>query len=286
MSRITHDECSFNGLTWMPDGRNIVYSSRRKGPFMLWRVAASGSGSPEQISAADDASFPKASRGPGGTVRIVFEQHVRNSNIWRRRLAGNASDAVATTGDRLIASTRLDSSPQFSPDGRRIAFATDRTGYQEIWSSDADGNNQAAVTNLRAQSTGSPRWSPDGNRIAFDVLSTKGRAIYLVDMRGGPPQQWTPWGNAARPSWSRDGRWIFFGGRDPAGGTQVWKISTSSDRTIQQVTSDGGFEALRISGRALPSIIRRVPSSAIRPRMVGLAKRTTPTIPYNTAGGA
>jgi Tol biopolymer transport system component len=242
-TRITHDECSFNGLTWMPDGRSIVYSSRRRGPYILWRVDATGSGEPERMPVADDALFPKASRGPNGAVRIVFEQHVGVTNIWRQPIGSNGAGEKLPLRDRLIASTRLDTSPQFSPDGRRIVFASDRTGYDEIWVSDADGGNQAALTNLRAQNTGSPRWSPDGNRIAFDVLSKNGRAVFLVDSRGGAAQQWTPWGDAARPSWSRDGRWIFFGGSDSKGESHVWKVSTSTDRAMQQVTNEGGFEA-------------------------------------------
>src|SRR5262249_43974133 len=64
--RLTHDECPFSGFTWMPDGRSIVYSSRRRGPYMLWQVNASG-GNPEQVpSSADDERAPRAARSPSG----------------------------------------------------------------------------------------------------------------------------------------------------------------------------------------------------------------------------
>lgn len=262
--RITHDECSFNGLAWMPDGRSIVYSNQRRGPYMMWQIDSSGFGKPEEIpSSADDVRFPKARFGPSGRARIVFEQRVRSSNIWRQQLDPDRAKSSAPGPERLIASTRLDSSPQISPDGRRIVFASDRTGYDEIWIADADGGNQRALTNIRGHLTGSPRWSPDGNRVAFDAIGNKGRAVFLIDSRGGQPRQWTPWGDAARPSWSRDGRWIYYGASDSSGNSQVWKISTA-DHTIKQVTRDGGFEAYEsLDGRTLYYVsgaeLRRVP---------------------------
>ena len=241
--RLTHDECAFAGLTWMPDGNTIVYSSRRHGAYMLWQVQASG-GAPEHLpSSADDARAPRAVRGPSGKVRIVFDHGINNATIWRQpfdsELAQHGADASPV---RLIASTRLDSSPQISPDGKRIVFSSNRSGYDEIWVADADGSNQRAVTHLH-ELAGSPRWSPDGNRIAFDLMSKNGRSLFLTDANGTAAQQWTTWGDAARPSWSRDGRWIYFGATDPSGKSQVWKISTAPDRTIVQVTRDGGFEA-------------------------------------------
>jgi Tol biopolymer transport system component len=241
--RLTHDECSFAGLSWMPDGRSIVFSSRRRGAYMLWQVNSSG-GNPEQVAASGvDVRAPRAVRALSGKVRIVFDHRVNIGNIWRQQLNPQATQKRAPNpAARLIASTRLDSSPQISPDGKKIVFASDRTGYPEIWAADADGTNQRPLTHLR-ESAGSPRWSQDGNRIAFDLLTRNGRAIFLTDINGAAPQQWTQWGAAARPSWSRDGRWIYFGSDDSGGKPQVWKISTAPDRSTVQVTHDGGFEA-------------------------------------------
>ena len=241
--RLTHDETAYAGLAWMPDGRTIVFSSRRWGPYMLWQVNASG-GNPEAVpSAGDDSASPRTARGPSGKVRLVFEHRVTNASIWRQQFTADGSQTgPASAPERVIASTRVDSSPQFSPDGKRIVFASDRTGHDEIWAADADGSNQRALTHLR-QMAGSPRWAPDGNRIAFDMLGKNGRAVFLTDANGATPQQWTPWGNNSRPSWSRDGRWIYYGANDSSGETQVWKISTAPDQTIRQVTQDGGFEA-------------------------------------------
>lgn len=263
LRRLTYDECGFAGLAWLPNASGIVYSSRRHGPFMLWQVNASG-GNPEPVAASgDDARSPNVARGPSGKVRIVFDHRINIGNIWRQSLDSESRQQVPPA--RFIASTSLDSSPQISPDGKRIVFSSDRTGYDEIWVADADGANQRAVTRLREEA-GSPRWAPDSNRIAFDLLGKHGRAVFLTDIGGAAPQQWTPWGDAARPSWSRDGRWIYYGDNDRSGARQVWKISTAPDRAIVQMTHDGGFEAFESSdGRTLyytrGSELRAMPAS-------------------------
>jgi Tol biopolymer transport system component len=238
-----------SGIAWSPDGGTIVYSSRRGEQYQLWQAAADGQGSPKPIAVAgDDARFPSFSRISSGSSRLVYEQHINDSNIWRL-----TPDTAGTAGEprRLIASTRLDSSPQVSPDGRKIVFVSDRSGFGEIWTVDVDGRNPLAVTHLRGPGAGSPRWSPDSRRIAFDVTSGAGRAIFVADTGGGDPRQMTQWTRAGRPSWSRDGRWIYFGDSDSAGAGQVFRISATDEKSPEnpgerkpvQITRDGAFEA-------------------------------------------
>lgn len=85
---------------------------------------------------------------------------------------------------KWIASTKTDVNPQYSPDGQRIAFASNRTGNTEVWLCDADGGNQVQLTSFGAHSA-SPRWSPDGGRIAFDSNKEGRWQIYVVDAAGG-----------------------------------------------------------------------------------------------------
>jgi Tol biopolymer transport system component len=111
---------------------------------------------------------------------------------------------------------------------------------------------------------GSPRWSPDGRRVAFDMVSQKGRAIFVVNADGGAPRQCTEWADAGRPSWSRDGRWIYFGA-DAGGSTQVFKVPSDTRGTPSQVTRDGAFEAFEsLDGKTLFYIhdkeLRRMPT--------------------------
>ena len=143
----------------------------------------------------------------------------------------------------LLASTRNDDSPQFSPNGKRIAFASGRSGHSEIWVCDNDGLNAMQLTSFNGPDITTPRWSADGTRIAFDSNAAGGFDIWVIGANGGKPQQMTtdP-ANDGNPSWSQDGRWIYFDSTR-TGQQQVWKISSYGGEA-GQVTKDGGWAPL------------------------------------------
>jgi Tol biopolymer transport system component len=132
--------------------------------------------------------------------------------------------------------------PQFSPDGKKIAYST----FTEIWTCDADGTDGNQLTNFqlmeKGSQCGSPRWSPDGSRIAFDHINQGKLGIYVVSAKGGLARCVTPEGViAVLPSWSQDGQWVYFSS-DQKGDWQVWKVPSGGGPAIQ-VTRHGGFEA-------------------------------------------
>jgi Tol biopolymer transport system component len=143
---------------------------------------------------------------------------------------------------RLISSTRHDLAPQYSPDGRRIVFASNRSGTMEIWMCDGEGRNVNQVTFFGGPPTGSPRWSPDGRWIAFDSRPDGNPDIYVVAAEGGTPRRLTA--DAAQdivPQWSRDGRSLYFAS-NRTGSYQVWKMPAEGGDAAQ-VTRNGGFFA-------------------------------------------
>jgi Tol biopolymer transport system component len=248
-----------DGLAWTTDGRDIVFASNRTGSFLLWRVPVSG-GAPTRIDVdAQDVSGPAISRSGN---RLAWIQTSSDRNIWRVEVPGTAGQHPTPT--RLIASTATDSNPQYSPDGERIVFGSNRSGTQEIWVSDRDGRNPMRLTNIGGPSTGTPRWSPDGRQIAFDSMDGSNRDIYVVSSNGGQHHRITTEpGEDTCPSWSRDGRWIYFGsGR--SGSLQIWKMPSAGGQAIQ-VTAQGGFEGFEspdgkyfyyAKGRDVPGIWR------------------------------
>ena len=91
----------------------------------------------------------------------------------------------------MIGSTRTQNSPQFSPDGKSIAFASERSGSPEIWMCDSEGRNPIQLTSFGGPEAGTPRWSPDGKELAFDSHAKGDADIYLLSVEGGVPRRIT-----------------------------------------------------------------------------------------------
>jgi Tol biopolymer transport system component len=133
----------------------------------------------------------------------------------------------------------MESGPQFSPDGSKIAFESTRSGAYEVWMCRSDGSSLVQLTHFNSV-TGTPRWSPDGQQIAFDSGTGGNVDIYVVDSEGGSPRRLTTEPSIeAVPSWSRDGRWIYFTS-NRTGSEQVWKMPSTGGPAVQ-VTHQGGF---------------------------------------------
>ncbi len=121
--------------------------------------------------------------------------------------------AVAPTpqpATRLTFHDAFDSGPDWSPDGRRIAFASDRDGNREIYVMNADGFGVTRLT-VNDAIDSSPAWSPDGRRIAFHSTRDGNWEVYVMNADGSGVTRLT--NNDARdwhPEWSPDGRSIVF----------------------------------------------------------------------------
>src|SRR5207302_1584076 len=138
-----------------------------------------------------------------------------------------------------------DVSPQLSPNGRRIAFASSRSvDGIAIWLANADGAGLVQLTRGPENYHGSPRWSPDGRSIAFDAQSKEGLwNVKVVDSSGGQPRQLTdgPFSSTV-PSWSQDGKWIYFAS-DRGGRFEIWRAPAQGG-SAGQITRNGGYVAL------------------------------------------
>ncbi|MBI3470055.1 MAG: protein kinase, partial [Candidatus Solibacter usitatus] len=124
-----------SSAAWTPDGREIVYSFFREHGYQMWRVAASGSAKPERLEwAGNDARHPTFSRGlQGGAWRFAFVQRFLQVNLVRYAIPSTESKAV---GEPVVASTRTEQDPDYAPDGKKIAYASDQSGSYEIWVSE------------------------------------------------------------------------------------------------------------------------------------------------------
>src|SRR5215470_16274665 len=99
----------------------------------------------------------------------------------------------------------MDQSPDISPDGKKVAFASTRSGSWEIWTCEITGINCAQLTNFGRSFSRSPRWSPDGTQIVFDSRIAGNADIFVIGAGGGKPKQLTKEpSNEIFPSWSSD----------------------------------------------------------------------------------
>jgi Tol biopolymer transport system component len=172
--------------------------------------------------------------------RLVYTRTFQDTNIWRIALAEKTP-----APEKVIASPFVEKFPLYSPDGKRIAFDSDRSGTEQIWTCLADVSQCRQITTMTGRTTGLARWSPDGRQLAFDSYSENGERaqIYTVSADGGKPRMLTNDDSFNfLPSWSQDGKWVYFCSTR-GGDVQIWKVPSPGGAAVQ-VTHNGGSVAV------------------------------------------
>jgi serine/threonine protein kinase/Tol biopolymer transport system component len=108
---------------------------------------------------------------------------------------------------RILSEAGRNYGPAISPDGRYIAFHSNRTGNFQIWRANRDGTNPVQLTNTETECHW-PQFSADGKSIVFEHFKPDQKgSLWLVSVDGGTPRKLTD-GVALRPVISPDGKWI------------------------------------------------------------------------------
>ena len=227
---------------WTADWREIV--------FMLGYASSNGSLARVRVNGGPVRKIPGLgyTAGPIGIARkggrMAFARGGIDSDIWRLDTKGEE------TPRKWIASTVYDVAGEYSPDGKKIAFSSNRSGPREIWVCDADGGNALQLTHFGGPITGTARWSPDGRWIAFDsrprgtpdvfVISAEGSGLRRLTDHPDENEKTNHWG-MWQPAWSADGKWIYFSS-DRSGRFEIWRMP-SDGGPAGQVTRGGGSSA-------------------------------------------
>jgi WD40 repeat protein len=135
-TRLTSNAAGDFAPSWSPDGQRIVFRSNRDGNNEIYVMAKDGTGQTRvTVNTADDQE-PKFS---GDGTKIVFTRAFPTRQIMVVNADGTNPVQLTSAGNNFF--------PAVSPDGKRIAFVSDRDGNHEIYAMSFNGNLQARLTN-------------------------------------------------------------------------------------------------------------------------------------------
>ena len=179
---------------WFPNDRRIVYASNKLGYFNLWTqdVDANGNpvGDPVQLTTSD-ATDGEPAVSPNGK-QIAFSSNRRtaqnpNGDLEIFVMMANAPEGPNNKPQQLTNNDLSDRSPDWSPNGKKIAFSSDRTspGDHQIYTMTKAGANEQPLTPAGQLAT-EPTWSPNGKQLAYVVTDDGGDRtdIYRINADG------------------------------------------------------------------------------------------------------
>src|SRR6202795_2093992 len=226
-------------LAWSSDDKFLILSRALETGPELDELRVSD-GTIRKIALSTGGFWPTISR--DGT-KLAFSVQNSHVNIWRR-------DLLHPNGapPQMYTSTLEQNAAQYSPDGKRVAFDSARSGLWSVWMADTDGNNLVQISHEGP--AGFPRWSPDSQKIAFEMIEASGHfGVYIADISDRVARKLkTSVREASRPFWSHDGKWIYFRGyegvgrqlyRCPAEGGDATLLAASQDLRTPIESSDG-----------------------------------------------
>jgi len=229
--------------SWSSDGRTLFFLSNRGGSMDLWQQALGPEGSLEgdPLPVTAGIGMRHAFFSPDGT-KLAYSRGRLVANLWRVPIL---EDRPATWADAapLTSDYARVEYVDVSPDGKRLAIASDRSGNMDLWTLPVGGGEMMPLTTDRAPDW-SPKWSPDGLELAFTSYRSGNREIWVMPAAGGPARRVTreePYGNRHSwfPVWAPDGQEMAF------------LISGSGSGGIFVIPSEGG-EPRRVTAGTRP----------------------------------
>jgi eukaryotic-like serine/threonine-protein kinase len=216
--------------SFSPDGNLVAYTVSGGGSLDIAVLPIAGGQTRRLVATDADEAQPAwspdgsriayaAARGERGRLSAIG-----NLNLLTPYVQANGADlylvpAAGGASQRLVENGAY---PAWSPDGREIAFQSDRSGQWKIWRVSAQGGEPRPVTS-DAEIDFMPSWSPDGRWIAF--ASTSGLRVAPADGSAPPHELLTARTAILAPRWSDDGRWIYFSWYRDGTMPSLWRLA-------------------------------------------------------------
>lgn len=217
--------------SWASNSADLVYTANDPTGFAMYRVSALNAEEPRRLPFGEEGIYATISRTGD---RLVYMKRKVNVDIWTLGAPFASANSVRFS---KMNSSQSDGNAEYSPDGRQIAFYSNRAGRPEVWVARADGSELRRLSRCAAGAR--PHWAPDGSSILVD--SEPGNVV-AVEVATGRTTPADLAGQGGQASYSRDGRWIYFSS-ERSGSKQVWRIPAGGGQA-QQITMGGGFAPL------------------------------------------
>jgi Tol biopolymer transport system component/DNA-binding SARP family transcriptional activator len=243
--RVT-DAASLNtSPVWMPDGRSLLFVSNRDGSRDIYRTELGRSGSPagEPVRLTTGLQPHTISISRDGSV-LTYASFTEYANIWFLPIPDGAPVSAAgaqplTVGHQSIEGMAI------SPNGRWLAFDSDRGGAQAIYRMLLSGG-EAEPLSADTGDDFMPSWSPDGREIAYYGFRQGRRRLFVMPVNGEPPSRVVADSDNQRfPDWAPDGKHLVFHS-DRTGRFELYIVDRNADGhwgAPHQLTRDGGQDA-------------------------------------------
>jgi Tol biopolymer transport system component len=223
-------------LTWAEDGKSLFCLRSRPDPAVI-RVSINKNEPIEIVPQILPSITSFLAAAPRGN-RLAWSTTIYDMDLWRTELSVAGAEQ-RRRHTRIAHTMRPEQEAALSPDGSMLAFMSGRGGTNQLWLSDADGNNAIVFDPRKAHH---PSWSPDGKQIAYELFDRGGMDIYVKPVRYGAGRRVTEEPSLAmRPAWSRNGRWIYFSS-NRSGLRDIWKVPAEGGAMVR-VTQKGGLRA-------------------------------------------
>ena len=230
---------------WLPDGRSLLFVSSRDGSRDVYRVAIDRSGKPTGAPARLTTGLQVHTIDVSRDGRqLAYDDFTEYANVATLPIpvAGPVSAAGAeplTSGHQSIEGMAV------SPDGRWLAFDSDRGGHQGIFLMPRTGGEPELLSPDSGDAF-MPSWSPDGREVAYYGFRAGHRRLFVIPAIGGTPSPVvSDSGNQRFPDWSPDGRRLVYHS-DRTGRFELYAVEREAGgrwKAPRQLTTEGGQDA-------------------------------------------